>query len=288
MNNISFYNPLIVIDRDTVVCSGSDLYFFNQHITGSGFYEHHIPTKNLQCDSIHYTLNVKINSAPLIFDINIDLCYEESYIIDGYDISHLDRYTDQIKFKQLECDSLINHYNIQHISPNYISGSDTLFVRPNKSESIDYSIEGSYDSLSWHPKNFLSCNACTNPMVMTDQNILCELTVFNKGCITTRSINVIIKNDYNFYIPNIIYGHQGSSGNNEFYVQCNIEDELKYDLYIYDRFGNLIFKGADFTTNNNLESWTPSNLNPGVYVYMITFRDNINPRTLAGDITVIE
>jgi gliding motility-associated-like protein len=141
---------------------------------------------------------------------------------------------------------------------NFGDGSTAITENPTH----DYPAEGTY------------------PVTMIATNDL--------GCTDTVTHFVIIDGGYTFYAPNAITPNQDGT-NDTFLPKGTGWDNSTFELYIYDRWGELIYftnetaKGWDGTTKNG------SNIAPnGVYVWKVNLSDKGgNTHNYNGSVTVI-
>lgn len=104
------------------------------------------------------------------------------------------------------------------------------------------------------------------------------------GCVDSTEIWVIVRPDGTYYVPNS-FTPNGDGLNDEFkIVGMGIEE---FELYIYDRWGKLVFESKDVNygwngkTNNN-------DLPAGVYNYVVIYKDNVGiRRSKPGSVTLI-
>ena len=122
---------------------------------------------------------------------------------------------------------------------------------------------------------------------VADTNYLAQLIVQNAhGCLDTIAHPVVIGADFTFFIPNA-FTPNGDGINDEFLGQgIGIKE---YNLWIYDRWGNLIFYENDIN-----DPWD-GNANEGVevaqqdvYVWKVTIKDIFNKKhNYMGIVTLI-
>ncbi len=92
------------------------------------------------------------------------------------------------------------------------------------------------------------------------------------GCKDSTSKHVIIENPYFFFVPNA-FSPNGEGTNEEFLVSGIGVDLSYFEMTIYDRWGELVFK-----TDNMYEGWNGKKFNagstllPGIYIYNIYLR----------------
>ena len=238
------------------------------------------------CDSIHYKLHLYHHPEPIMESLTEYLCPEESILYNGKEISEPGSYFQYSQFHGETCDSIIEELIVEDaILPNVYLVSDTTITIRTEYELPLY-IDGEYTSVLWTPDTYLDCDDCENPTTKLPDNQ--EYTVYIKsidGCNIKKDINIKVENYNVFYVANII---SKSKGNNSLYVQTRPEIKYMYDMYIYDRYGNLIHECTDAYCNESSSGWTPQNLNPGVFSYLIRFKDEYYKETISGSVTIIE
>ncbi|MEO6191127.1 MAG: gliding motility-associated C-terminal domain-containing protein, partial [Saprospiraceae bacterium] len=205
-------------------------------------------------------------------------------------------------------DSLsIGTYNIQikdrngcvfggKVSINSTPGVDidltpSIDVNINDLITLNLTIKNSNNStIFWDPSDQLSCNNCANPILNAtkDQTINVIVTDEN-GCSDQASIIVRVRSDVKIYVPNLI-SPNGDQINEYFYPSSNV-DFLINNMSIFSRWGERIFSRDKFMSNSEKDGWNGTyageKVNPGVYIYSITYSDGKDIQTLYGDITVL-
>jgi len=119
-----------------------------------------------------------------------------------------------------------------------------------------------------------------------------RLTIISiDGCEETVETRInIIENlpEAKYYIPNVF---SISDFDNRFTIYTNGEIDIIDNLYIYDRWGELIFKNKNFEPNNSSIGWDGTFNNraveEGVYIYLFKFLINGREEVVAGDITLL-
>jgi len=107
------------------------------------------------------------------------------------------------------------------------------------------------------------------------------------GCIDTTSREVIIKPDFTFYIPNVFTPN--GDGNNDFF-QAYGTNISEYEMYIFNRWGELLFHTIDFNVPwDGKIPETGETYMQDVYVYKIIVRDiNGKRRPFYGHVTLLK
>ncbi len=124
----------------------------------------------------------------------------------------------------------------------------------------------------------------------------------HRGCTTEAELIVLVRVEYNVYIPSVINTQLNSlPENNKLYVYAHPKIADKITAYrIYDRWGELIYEykgemGFD-NSGRSEDGWDGTFKNrfvsPGVYVYYIEvqfkdFGSGAIKKAIAGDVTVI-
>ncbi len=151
------------------------------------------------------------------------------------------------------------------------------------------------ESIVWDdPNDNLSCNDCKNPKVFDlAENVSIAVTVSNiYGCESTSEIYLRRTYAPRVMPPNVISPFADFT-NSHFTLFTNDEiDQIVY-LYIYDRYGELMFQAHEILPNEPGEGWDCTfkglNVNPGVYAWVAQLRviDGSYIKR-KGDVTVIK
>lgn len=95
------------------------------------------------------------------------------------------------------------------------------------------------------------------------------------GC---DSLVLLQLSNFYIFIPNVFSPNQ--DGINDIFIPSAPSNEIRsYQTIIFDRWGNQVFEG---------QSWDGANVQPGVYVYAITFNfTNGQTQNFTGDVTLL-
>ena len=132
------------------------------------------------------------------------------------------------------------------------------------------------DTIIWTTSNgsdSLSCYDCLNPSLvpLNDSYYYVQMTDEN-GCAATAQLQVVVSKERNVFIPNSFSPNEdGVNDQFTIYSDDKIENIRKFE--IYDRWGELVFRNANFQPNEPSEGWDGNmkskKLNPAVFVYWI-------------------
>ena len=147
------------------------------------------------------------------------------------------------------------------------------------------------DSLIWMPPGGLSCADCPDPWARPLQNIDYLLSIWSKeGCLVTASVQIIVKNDYTLYIPNV-FSPNGDGANDLFTVFAERGIGLISEFMIYDRWGELVWEKKDFPADGSV-GWDGSfhgeTMQSGVFAWIceVKLLDGSLQR-LKGDLVLV-
>ena len=171
---------------------------------------------------------------------------------------------------------------------------DTIKLLPNGFYDIliDEFSSGNLD-YSWMPTEGLSCSDCLEPTITEYLHDSYQLTVTNDyGCITTITIHIREKKLTSVNIPNIFSPSSRDGYNDYFTLYGNENVILINEMYVYDRWGNLVYSNNNFLPNDPYQGWdglfNGESVVNGVYVYLFKVTTNEGQiLTFAGDITKI-
>lgn len=112
------------------------------------------------------------------------------------------------------------------------------------------------------------------------------IAVNEVGCYDTASIKIKIEPIFTFYVPNA-FTPNGDSVNDTFYPR--IEGFKRYEMVIFDRWGDEVFRTTDIGKQWDGKSNGGKNISPlGVYTYTIKVLDILrNERSYLGSVTLV-
>lgn len=148
------------------------------------------------------------------------------------------------------------------------------------------------DSIFWIPPDGLSCIECLDPEVTPPGTTTYTLVVIDEnGCQKEDQVTVTANIIRPVYGPTI-FTPDNIGDNNIFTVGVGPQAKAINFLRIYDRWGNLVYEGADLPINDFSVGWNGrfkgALVNPGVFTWIadITFIDD-ETLFFKGSITVM-
>ena len=171
---------------------------------------------------------------------------------------------------------------------------DTTILLPNGFSDIliDEFSSGNID-YRWLPTEGLSCSDCLEPTITEYIHDSYQLIATNEyGCITTITIHVRKKKLTSVTIPNIFSPSSRDGNNDHFTLYGNENVVLINEMYVYDRWGNLVYSNNNFPPNDPYQGWDGSfkgeSVVNGVYIYLFKVTtDESEVLTFTGDVTKI-
>ena len=147
-------------------------------------------------------------------------------------------------------------------------------------------------SWNWSTEAELSCYDCPNPILLNFENgdIVTVTVISSTGCEASANVTLRLEEDRvldKYYIPNVFSPGERSN----FTIFTSEEITIIHEMYVFDRWGELIFENEDFEPNNPNIGWDGSfgdgDAEQGVYVYLFVFEANGRTMKVAGDITLL-
>lgn len=181
---------------------------------------------------------------------------------------------------------------------------EPIIVDAGPDQSVQLGCETTLDGLinpengdytfSWIPNENLSCIECLNPTVLPLGSTVFQLILTDpNGCEVRDSVFIATDNTRPIYAPNAIqFG--GSSINSYFKLYGGKGGEIIEELFIYDRWGGLMYEGRNLSLNDDPnEGWNGivngDRVAPGTYPWIakVRFIDNV-VLEFVGDVTVFQ
>jgi len=237
-------------------------------------------------------LTINLSITPLSTNDTFKLCAGESILIHGQNQNIAGIYT-QTFVTTSGCDSTSTVVLTFYPSPN-ASFSATPQSATLLSSKINFTDQSS-SATHWNWNfgdvgNSTSSQQHPNYTYADTGNYLVTLIVNNEfGCADTLTQHIIISSDYVLYMPNSFTPNEDGL-NDIFRPILTGENLTDFALYIFDRWGNMIFKSND----SNI-GWD-GRANEGkdiaqidTYVWMMMIKDNLgNKKKFVGHVNLIK
>ncbi len=257
-----------------------------------------LPQFNLSADSLSCditTATILLESENILSDIvwsdmNGTINTEDQLVVDqiGWYYTEVSN-----QYGCVSSDSILIVENIDVPLLDLIS-ADSVLLFPNEVSNISINeLSSGNINYQWMPIEGLSCSDCLEPTITEFVHDNYQLIVTNEyGCTSTLAIHVRIKKITQVTIPNIFSPSSKDSSNDHFTLYGNENVELINEMYVYDRWGNLVYSNMNFAPNDPYLGWDGSykgsSVVNGVYVYLFKVTTNDDEvLTFTGDITKI-
>lgn len=157
------------------------------------------------------------------------------------------------------------------LGPNLqVEIGDAVNIQPTLSPSADGT------SFNWSSSvGSVSCTSCTEISEEPRADTWYYLTVTDlDGCAVKDSVLVEVISERKVFIPTA-FSPNGDGINDEFFIQSKRPVEI-VSLQIFDRWGNLLFRSENTSTNDPIYGWDGRSrgheLNDGVFFYLAKLR----------------
>lgn len=173
---------------------------------------------------------------------------------------------------------------IQYPSPEVVA-VDLIDIWYTDNMPLEANYSSDVTSYNWQGEA-LSCTDCPEPLLLEaiDQDLLIEVRN-EQGCMAADTLSLRFRTA-NVYLPSILSKEPNLPQNGVLFAQSDVD--IIYDLQVYDRWGGLLYNGQNLQSNDLTQGWRPQeDLLLGVYVYLVTYRENGQQVLLSGDVTVV-
>jgi gliding motility-associated-like protein len=175
--------------------------------------------------------------------------------------------------------------SIPHLNPLQI-WVDTSILE-NHTLKVDLNLDPNEWTVEWTPASIFSCPTCLSTIIQptTNTSVTANL-LHSSGCPYTLSFSITLEEIVHLYIPNV-FSPNGDGINDEWIVSSPGDQIEIVKLDIFDRWGNHLYHGANLHKAVWNGRFRDQLLNPGVFAYTITYRDQENKtQTETGNITL--
>ena len=180
------------------------------------------------------------------------------------------------------------------------SDSGNVFVNPYPDPEItapkDTICRGEHIELTAHGADTYSWSngqSGSSVFVSPDESQAYTVTASNvmngKSCSDTSNFVLEVIRCNTYFIPNA-FSPNGDGVNDIFKVKGNFENVTKFQLTIFDRFGNIVFKTSDYNEGwTGTEKGTGEALPIGTYVYTVEIHEGTyEPIELSGSVILLK
>jgi gliding motility-associated-like protein len=109
----------------------------------------------------------------------------------------------------------------------------------------------------------------------------------NHGCTDTASAEIVVQNEYTFYAPSA-FSPDNDAINDVFYVFGNGIDKRNFKMFIFDRWGEVIYNSTDITEGWDGRVKGGEMGKNGVYTWLVIYKDQQGiERQESGAVSII-
>jgi gliding motility-associated-like protein len=151
----------------------------------------------------------------------------------------------------------------------------------NDPSQFNWNIENLYSS---NQEN-ISFEFPTDSLVNYD---ICLLVSTVNGCSDSICKTIVLKDDFLIYTPNA-FSPDGDGVNDDFYPIINGFSEQSYKLYVFNRWGELVFDSYYIQNKWNGKDLNGKECKEGVFVWKLIVQDTINTsdKIYYGNVTLL-
>jgi gliding motility-associated-like protein len=266
-------NPALSSDQQLQICQGSNYNFYGQTLNSPGVFTHLLQTV-AGCDSL---ITLTLSFLPISSSsMQEEICAGETFTFLGQNLSVTGSFPFTIPSAN-GCDSIITvSLLVNPIPPAPSLSNNSPLKCPGDLLTLS-AVNIPNGVYNWSgPANFTS-NQVENSLNAEIENIgIYTATVSLNGCISPESqINVLIENIFtfdDFDFPNVITA-DGDGINDSMDISEHYQTCLTFELFIYNRWGNLVFKQEYESTAFSGKSVGGDDLQEGLYFYKLVYEN---------------
>jgi gliding motility-associated-like protein len=266
-------NPALSSNQVLQICQGSNYNFYGQTLNSPGNYTHVLQTV-AGCDSL---ITLTLSFLPISSSsMQEEICAGETFTFLGQNLSVTGSFPFTIPSAN-GCDSIITvSLLVNPIPPAPSLSNNSPLKCPGDLLTLS-AVNIPNGVYNWSgPANFTS-NQVENSLNAEIENIgIYTATVSLNGCISPESqINVLIENIFTFNdfdFPNVITadgdGVNDSLNINDYFNTC-----LPFELFIYNRWGNLVFEQVSNELPFTGKTKNGQDLQQGIYLFKLIYEN---------------
>ncbi|MCC7302479.1 MAG: gliding motility-associated C-terminal domain-containing protein [Bacteroidia bacterium] len=192
------------------------------------------------------------------------------------------------------CPGTVTHTAMVIVQPQPTANFSASPQPASVSNPTVYFTDGSSNATAWQwyfgdPNNSTSTQQNPSFTYSAPGTYTVTLIVTNGNCSDTIFLTVVVEEDFTFYAPNAITPN--GDGNNQVFLPRGIMWDMgKYELYIYDRWGNRIFETTDPTLgwDGKVQGGSGRIVQEDVYVWkVIVYDHHAKKHEFVGHVSVI-
>ena len=264
---ISYKKLSATLDRS--ICEGEQLAVGDTVYRTSGTFVRNISRSSV-CDST-VTLNLTVNRVAH-YTQTVSICEGESLAVGDTTYRTEGSYIKAIAMPT-GCDSIVTtHLTVTDLA---LKLTPNLYITQGDSVQLHAIAEpvGAYEYI-WQMAADLSCQDCAEPWAKPDKSVQYLLSVTDSEHICSQQAKVMISvKPCGIDIPTA-FSPNDDAHNNVFFVFGNPCVKQVKEMWIYNRWGEVIFKNQNFTASDAAQGWSGKyhgNDSPaGVYPYKIS------------------
>ncbi len=182
----------------------------------------------------------------------------------------------------------------QAVAPQIeISGSQEVIEGDREQYELIITPSINNAMISWTYQGDTLCTACPSvEFDVQDQGELCAIVSYGVGgsCVSMECAELRTIQKSQLYFPDI-FSPNGDGVNDHFNFYSNKKDLIIESLSIFDRWGNKLYQMKNLVMNDKLDVWDGTYqgkiCDPGVYVFIVRYRDDGEIKQKVGDVTLV-
>lgn len=271
--------------EEQTICFGTSYNFGGQIYATSGIYSDTFQT-SAGCDSI-VQLSLTVLPPPEIQSFNEHICEGDSFLFAGMWLTTAGTYTDTLR-SATGCDSVILQLELfVHSNPQPEANFQPADLKLCIGDPITLYVQGA-NSYEWFDAagNFVSDKAQFNYLLHAESNTLYVTGKDQNNCLGYDTLTIAAEVCCHIILPSV-FSPNGDGLNDEF-KPIVTGNPKSYSIFIYNRWGQLVYKSHDTKTGWNGRTGSGKPADVGTYFWhmkTVCANDTIIQRN--GDITLV-
>lgn len=276
--------------EQVTICEGESYTFGNEELTMSGIYS----SDDISVHGCDSNVVLMLEVAPSTYgEVSATICDGDMYSLEGVSYSEQGTY-ELTTTNRNGCDSIINlDLSVIQYNDGVVLPPDTSIVLGGSLTIDPEYLDPAFVQYVWTDDegNILSDNPNAELSNITHRMEVTLLAVDPLGCVDEDQIIIRVDRNIGIHTPNV-FSPNGDGSNEYWRPKVNESIASLKEIYIYDRWGNLVYHDESIIELDAWLGWDGLfNGRPsiqGVYVYMATFTalDGVD-EIISGDVTLI-